>query len=35
MVIRADKPEASFPVFIDEGTYLRIERRIRCHRFAR
>src|SRR5204863_3130624 len=32
IVIRADKPEASFPVVIDEGTYLRIERRIGCHR---
>jgi hypothetical protein len=32
MVIRAKEPEASFPVFIDEGTYLRIEHRIECHR---
>lgn len=29
-----NEPKASFPVFIDEGVELRIERRIACHRVS-
>jgi hypothetical protein len=35
MVIRADEPKATFPVIIDEGAHLRLERWIECHRLRK
>jgi hypothetical protein len=32
IVVRPNEPEASSPVFIDDGMHLRFECRIECHR---